>query len=101
MEKWVKITKSADFTKSARMGDRAIAKKVGDQVEKVVERLAKKAKGTGSSTDKKEAIEKDELLEDLEDIREEDDGKKSKKEKKKSKKENHKNPLAYKFVCLT
>ena len=65
--------------------DRAIAKKAGKHVDRVVDRLSKKAKGLGSSTDKKEDEEPDELLKDLEDAKKGDEGdneKKSKKDKK-------------------
>ena len=80
--------------------DRAIAKKAGDDVDKVVERMSKKLKdrGLGSSTDKKGEAEKDELLEDLEELRGDDGSdeekkakKKSKKDKKKEKKEKRRN----------
>ena len=69
--------------------DRAIAKKAGDDVDKVVERMSKKLKdrGLGSSTDKKEETEKDELLEDLEELRGDDGSDEEKKAKKKSKKD--------------
>ena len=65
--------------------DRAIAKKAGKHVDRVVDRLSKKAKGLGSSTDKKEDEEPDELLKDLGDAKKGDEGdseKKSKKDKK-------------------
>ena len=72
--------------------DRAIAKKAGDDVDKVVERMSKKLKdrGLGSSTDKKEEAEKDELLEDLEELRGDDGSDEEKKAKKKSKKDKKK-----------
>ena len=72
--------------------DRAIAKKAGEHVDKVVERMSKKLKdrGLGSSTDKKDEGEKDELLEDLEELRDSEDPDGEKKEKRKSKKEKKK-----------
>ena len=49
-----------------------MAKKAGEHVDRVVDRLTKKAKGLGSSTDKKEDEEPDELLKDLEDVKKDD-----------------------------